>query len=219
MSVAIVNKMLYNAFIKLKGEKSMLLELFGYLGSILVVVSLMMSSVVKLRIFNTVGSVISAAYALIIHSYPLALMNFCIIFINAYNLFKLTGSAKHYDIIDGREDDTYLTYFLNYYKKDIAEFFPNESGEYSGNAVYIVCCDASPVGLLMGNLSPDGNLDAALDYAVPTYRDCSIGKFLYKELEKKGVKKITCRSYDEKHEPYMKKMGFANKNGIYEKVI
>ena len=43
----------------------MLLELFGYLGSLLVVVSLMMSSVVKLRVFNTIGSICSAAYALL----------------------------------------------------------------------------------------------------------------------------------------------------------
>lgn len=35
---------------------SMLIEMLGYLGSLLVVVSMLMSSVVKLRLVNTVGS-------------------------------------------------------------------------------------------------------------------------------------------------------------------
>ena len=65
------------------------IELFGYLGSTLVVVSMLMASVVKLRVINTAGSVISATYALIIGSYRLVLMNTCLIVINVYNLYKL----------------------------------------------------------------------------------------------------------------------------------
>ena len=42
----------------------LLVELFGYLGSVLVVVSMLMASVVKLRVINTFGSVISGTYAL-----------------------------------------------------------------------------------------------------------------------------------------------------------
>ncbi len=67
----------------------MLIELFGYLGSVMVVVSMLMSSVVKLRVINTIGSVISGTYALIIGSFPLALMNICLVVINLYNLRKL----------------------------------------------------------------------------------------------------------------------------------
>ncbi|MBQ5897462.1 MAG: hypothetical protein IIW81_03245 [Oscillospiraceae bacterium] len=40
-----------------------IIELIGYLGSILVLVSMLMSSVVKLRIINTVGSIIFTFYA------------------------------------------------------------------------------------------------------------------------------------------------------------
>ena len=61
-----------------------MIELFGYLGSTLVVCSMLMASVVKLRVINMIGSVISGIYALIIGSFPLALMNFCLIIINFY---------------------------------------------------------------------------------------------------------------------------------------
>ena len=40
-----------------------MIELIGYLGSALVVASMLMSSVVKLRVINTIGSGIFAAYA------------------------------------------------------------------------------------------------------------------------------------------------------------
>lgn len=198
----------------------MTLELFGYLGSLLVVVSLMMPSLVKLRIYNTIGSAISATYALIIHSYPLVLMNVCIIVINAYNLIKLLGSDKHYDLIDSSTDETYLNYFLDYYKQDMGEFFPEMSMKYSDlDRAYLVCSDAAPVGLLMGRLDEEGTLEVAVDYAVPTYRDCSIGKFLYPQLANKGVRKLVCREYGDKHEPYMKKMGFVKRNGVYERPL
>lgn len=197
----------------------MLLELFGYLGSLLVIVSLMMSSVVKLRVFNTVGSLVSAIYALVIRSYPLALMNFCIILINIFNLVKLLGSAKHYDLVDGSQDQGYLSYFLNYYKEDIAGFFPESIEEMPKEQAYIVCCDASPVGILTGTKGEDGVFTVGIDYAVPKFRDCSIGKFLYGQLGEKGIKKIVCRQYGPKHEPYLKKMGFAEKDGVYEKLL
>ncbi len=198
----------------------MLLELFGYLGSLLVIVSLMMSSVVKLRVFNTVGSLVSAIYALVIRSYPLALMNFCIILINIFNLVKLLGSTRHYDLVDGSGDQGYLSYFLDYYKEDIAAFFPKTDGSLcTGSKTFIVCCDAAPVGLLTGTAGEDGSFEVAVDYAVPKFRDCSIGKFLYSELEEKGFKKIICRQYGPKHEPYLKKMGFAEKDGVYEKLL
>jgi len=64
-------------------------ELLGYLGSALVVCSTLMTSVVRLRLVNMAGSVLSGVYGLIIGSFPLALMNFCLIVINGWNLYRL----------------------------------------------------------------------------------------------------------------------------------
>ena len=46
---------------------AMIIEIFGYIGCIFVIVSMLMTSVVKLRVINTVGSSISAVYAMIGH--------------------------------------------------------------------------------------------------------------------------------------------------------
>ena len=75
-------------------DSSLYLELFGYLGSFLVVISMLMSSVIKLRVINITGSIISGTYALIIGSFPLALMNICLIIINVYNVYKLKNEIR-----------------------------------------------------------------------------------------------------------------------------
>ena len=102
----------------------MIIELVGYLGSLIVLVSFLMSSVVRLRIVNAVGGLIFAIYAIIIHSYPTALMNFCLIGINIYYLIRLTRSTRHYSLLEGNLLDAYLQYFLQYYREDIRVYFP-----------------------------------------------------------------------------------------------
>lgn len=53
---------------------AMIIEMAGYLGSVLVIVSMLMTSVRKLRVVNAVGAGIFTIYALLIQSYPTALM-------------------------------------------------------------------------------------------------------------------------------------------------
>lgn len=201
-------------------DTAVLIELFGYLGSTLVVVSMLMSSVVKLRVINMVGSVISGTYALIIGSFPLALMNICLIIINAYNLFRLLKTEQEYDLVEGKPEEAFLGYFLEHYKEDIRIYFPDfRAEEFHGNAVYIVCCKADPAGVLLGTNDGKGQIDIVLDYSIPLYRDCSVGKYLYSELGKKGVRRLTFTNASEKHELYLKKMGYVKADDRYTKKL
>ena len=81
-------------------DSSMIIETIGYLGSALVLVSFLMASVVKLRVINSAGGLIFAVYALLIHSYPTALMNFCLVGINLYYLARLRHPDRHYTLIE-----------------------------------------------------------------------------------------------------------------------
>ena len=85
---------------------AMLIEIFGYIGTILVVVSMLMSSMVKLRIVSTVGSTVSGIYAMICGAFPLALMNGAIIIINIYNLIKLSKTKQENDLVEADVRDT-----------------------------------------------------------------------------------------------------------------
>lgn len=202
-------------------EMSMVVEMAGYLGSILVVVSMLMSSVIKLRVINTIGSGIFAVYALIIHSYPTALMNFCLVAINIYNLVKLSKKDQSYDMIDTKNDDRLLKYILNYYRGDIEKYFPGFTENSSLlNKAYIVFCNGNPAGVMLGREDEPGVLDVALDYSVPVYRDCSVGAYLYSKLPAKGIHAL---KYSEKgsepHMAYLNRMGFTRENGVFVKKL
>ena len=197
------------------------LELFGYLGSTLVVVSMLMASVVKLRIINTIGSVISGTYALIIGSFPLALMNICLIIINVYNLYKLLKTKQQFEIIKGNGEDSFVKYFVEHNQADIAVYFPGYEVKHTADEVsYLVCCNGNPAGILLANDLGEGVLDVLIDYSVPAYRDCSVGAYLYANLKTFGVQKlIFAQKKAEAHTDYLSKMGFENVDGNYAKNI
>ncbi len=195
-----------------------MIEMIGYLGSALVVVSMLMSSVVKLRVINTIGSGIFAAYALMIHSYPTALMNICLVGINVYNLVKLNQKEQNYTLVEAARGDALLAYLLDYYREDIQAYFPAFSEGGEAERAYIVCHKGNPAGVLLGNDSGPGTVNVLLDYSTPTYRDCSIGAYLYARLPAQGVRTLIFRGQaSQAHAAYLIKMGFAQEQGAYIK--
>ncbi len=69
-------------------DTHMILEMVGYLSSVLILISFLMSSVVKLRIVNSVGTSIFTVYAFLTKSYPTAMLNMCLVAINVYYLYR-----------------------------------------------------------------------------------------------------------------------------------
>ena len=185
-------------------EPQVLLEIFGYIGSFLVVFSMLMSSVVKLRVINTIGSVVSGIYALICGAYPLVLMNGCLIIINVYNLYKLLKTEQQYDMVESKKEDALLGYFLEKYQKDIKKHFSNFTKDASYDKAYVVCCNGNPASVLLGK--EKGVIDIVLDYSIPTYCDCSVGTYLYSQLSTQGIRTLEyCLADTEEHIAYMKK--------------
>ncbi len=201
-------------------DTAILIEIFGYIGSALVVVSMLMSSIVKLRIVNTIGSIVSGTYALIVGAFPLVLMNGCLIIINAYNLFKLLKTKQVYDLVEGNTNDSLVDYFLNRYSDDIKTNFPGfNKDDSNGKKAYIVCCDGKPAGLLVGEEN-NGVLNIIIDYSTPEYRDCSVGTFLYSQLSSKNIHEIVySQQFTEVHQVYMEKVGFIKTNNGYVKKL
>jgi hypothetical protein len=66
-----------------------MIEWVGYLGSVLVAVSLMMTNIIKLRIINMVGAICFAIYGFTIHAMPVAVINSIVVVINLYYLFRM----------------------------------------------------------------------------------------------------------------------------------
>ena len=193
------------------------IEAVGYVGSALVLVSFLMSSVVKLRIVNMVGSIIFATYALIIKSYPTAVMNIALVCINLYYLWKLRKKDPSYRLLALKPEEAFVQDFLQANREDIAKFFPTRKPEdIAPNRAYMVFHGAVPAGLLIGR-EENGVLEIGLDYSVPAYRDCSVGSYLFEHLPK--PLKLQYTGAEEAHVNYLRRTGFTEKDGIWEKEL
>lgn len=65
------------------------LEIFGYIGSGLILLSMMMTSVEKLRWFNMSGALISTIYSAILGTWPVVFLNVGSIAINVVQVIRL----------------------------------------------------------------------------------------------------------------------------------
>ena len=194
-------------------------EIIGYVGSALVLVSFLMASVVKLRVVNAIGSGIFAAYALIIHSYPTMIMNICLVLINLYYLWKLRNRDPNYQMVRISPTDLYLSAFLNSHQADIAACFPGRSWDTSAlDHAYLICHGDETAGVLMG-ADEGGVLNIALDYTTPTYRDTSVARYLLDHLPSEQLSALRYENAEPNHLGFLKKMGYVEKNGVFEKQL
>lgn len=84
------------------------LELYGYLGSALIAISLMMSDIRKLRWINLVGAGSFASYGLLIGSWPVAILNGFIVLIDVVHLWQLSRQTTISRSIEFVAGDAYV---------------------------------------------------------------------------------------------------------------
>ena len=64
------------------------IEIIGYVGTAVVLASMLMTSMTRLRVINMCGSALSAVYALITGALPVVGLNVALITINTVQLIK-----------------------------------------------------------------------------------------------------------------------------------
>lgn len=193
------------------------LEIFGYIGTALVLLSMMMTSLVKLRWLNSAGSLISMIYAYCNNTWPVVLLNLGLLVINIVQLVRLYQVKVIFDHINLSPEDRSLHYFLSHYEKDIKMFFPEFIPEVTPDSiVYMVYRNADPVGVLIGSRQGK-ELTVTLDYATPQYRDCSVAGYLFRKLKEEGVVRLLTASETPGHYGYLQKMGFVRQDGLWVK--
>ena len=70
------------------------LEIFGYVGMALVLVSMMMTSLKWLRILNMSGAIICAIYGIMTNTWPTALLNIGLLIVQMVQLYRLHRQEK-----------------------------------------------------------------------------------------------------------------------------
>ena len=199
-------------------KEQVIFEIIGYVGSAFVLASFLMASVVRLRIINSVGCVVSVVYGLLIHAYPTVIMNGALLLINIFFLLRMSREkSADYHADRAEAGDEFLHWFLTAHAEDIRKYFPAFDGAARGNYIRFSYCGDKAAGLLMGELADDGTLRILLDYTTPEYRDLSVGGWLYGSLAEEGVRQAVVAVPTQGHEKYMLKMGFAKEGEAWVK--
>ena len=201
-------------------DSQMVLEIVGYVASVLVAVSLMMSSILKLRLINLVGSAAFTVYGVLIHAYPVAAVNGLIVLINLYYLRQMLGSREYFKLLRVQPDSEYLRYFLDFYKADIQRFLPGFTHTPAPDQLtFFVLRDMVPAGLFIGETKGDGALRVVLDFVIPQFRDFKTGRYLFTDqaafFRELGVSEILSEPGSKEHTDYLRRMGFAPGAGMY----
>lgn len=194
-------------------QKHFYIELIGYVASALIAFSMMLSSILRLRLINLAGALAFTVYGILIGAIPVAILNGLIVLVNAHYLLRMLRAKEYFHLLSLRPDPDYLQYFLRYYADDIRRFFPQYEHRAAENEIAIfILRDCTPAGVFIAEEQPRGVLHVRLDYAIPRYRDFKIGRFLFvtqaEFFRERGIREIIVSPQHAEVRAYLIEVGF-----------
>jgi hypothetical protein len=194
------------------------LEWFGYLGSLVVLISFTMSSIIKLRITSVIGCLLFAAFAYLTDSIPTLFMNISIACINLYFLFQVYRTKEEFEILSALKESDYYQHFIEINRQEIEKQISLDELKLADTLFYMLR-DNNIAGVLAGkkDASAEGCFEIMLDYVTPRYRDFKLGTYYYKThpefLKEKGIMTLKTTASDQEYCLYLNKMGFVAQLG------
>ncbi len=195
-----------------------MIEVLGYAASAVIILSLTMTSLVKLRVVGLAGSVLFAIYGALVGAIPVVATNAVIFGLHAFFLWRAFNVDEFFTLLEVRPESRYLDEFLDYYRSDICSFQPDFSfAPTSEHLTLFILRDLVPAGLFIGRPSGGGTLDVQLDYVIPRFRDLKVADFLFRAnreaFRRHGVSHLVARIETEAHGRYLRRVGFAGRDG------
>lgn len=190
-------------------------EIFGLFASVIIAISLMMKSIVRLRLINMVGALLLSGYGLMIGSIPVFVLNLFIAAIDLFFFIKMKQEKDYFYLQKAIDKDSpWVQRFINFYIQDITKHCPafhmKDLGKYE---VYFVLRNLLPVGLFVIMQKDEGKtVHVVADYVIPQYRDMKNAHYVFCKdngyFQKRGFLKFTSSSQTKKHNKYLEQLGF-----------
>lgn len=197
------------------------LEIFGYVASVLIAVSLMMSNIKRLRWINLAGAAAFSLYGFLIGSIPVGVLNGFIAVVDIYYLIRIYQFRDDFDLVRLSSVRTPLfDLLMKKYGDDIREFFPHASLDQLDDAIpLLIFRNMMPVGIFAfrrDEKNPE-TVEVLIDYVIPESRDFKTARFLFdhhaSQLKKESISRLVSHSKRPGHIAYLKRMGFQEENG------
>jgi hypothetical protein len=192
-------------------------ELIGYLASALIVVSLLMSSILRLRIIGLFGAIAFTLYGVLIDAYPIAVANGAIIGIHVFHLTRMLrqrAAEAYFEALEVPADSPVLRRFVDFHLEDAKRFQPDFPGLRGGELAILVLRDAVPAGAVLADVE-GSEARVTLDYVVPEHRDLRPGRFLWVESDaftSRGIRRVITTAPTTEHARYLTSVGFERRD-------
>ena len=189
-----------------------LVEWLGYAASALVLISLSMSSIAKLRWFNLMGALAFAVYGYLIGAWPVTLMNTAIAGVNVYYLFQLYTRRDDFRALEISADDAYLREFLAGRGDDIRRWYPDFDSIPRDALVLLVLRNLAVAGILVLANRDEQTTEIIVDYVIPEYADRKVGRYLFYQnrdfFRSRDIKRVIVDNRRIRNRGYFDAMGF-----------
>ncbi len=200
------------------------IEWIGYVSSIVILISLTMSSIVKLRWINLLGAILFSIYGALIGAMPVAVVNFGIVLIDIYYLWLIYKDKEIFTLVDADIGSALFQHFLDSNREEIEKQIPIAEIQEDDKAFYMLR-DNNLAGVIIGNID-NQEMNVKLDYVTPRYRDFKLGRYYFienaKTLKQKGIQVVKASAKEKEHQVYLEKMGFEkipNSTDKYKKIL
>ncbi len=193
-------------------------EMIGYIGSVIILVSLLMTNVYRLRQINLVGSLLFAVYGWLIGAWPVLAINLVITGIDGWYLLKIMQTSAFFDLVPSSDvREVYLKRFFLFHERELMAYAPGLTYEDLVAAnTNVIFRDMLPVGLFAYHQNgPDATI--ILDFMIPAYRDFKAGQYLYQVkrmfFKEQGIKRFHAVATHRSQPRYYLRNGFVREAG------
>ncbi len=188
-----------------------MIELIGYLGSIFVAISLLMSNVFKLRVINLLGAIFFVIYGILIKAHSVWLVNLFVAIVDLYYIIQLKSAKNLFKFINSSYNEL-IDDFIKYHYDDIIKFFPEFKGEKKNELLYYIIVRNFIIVGVFGYKYQNGKYQIIIDYIKKEWRDLKNAINFFKTIsqnENFNGKTFFIKTENSQHIKYLKKIGFT----------
>ena len=194
--------------------------MLGWVGSGILVWSLLQARLLRLRALNLAGCLVLIGYNAAERVWPMVGLN---VVLAAINLWYLAGmlrtrhDQRRYQVVRVGTDDDFLDYVLRTHAADIARYNPGFRWEGGPErSAYLVLCGDDLVGVVLLRAVDDTTAQVELDYVTKRFRDLTPGEFVYQRshlFTERGFRRVL--TPPGMVAPYYDRLGFRKTGDSY----
>ena len=190
-------------------------EIVGWVGSALLVFSVLQTRILRLRLFNGVASALLVIFNAAIAVWPMVALNVTLTAINVFYIVRLLRGrhdSRTFEVVEISPNEAYLKHLLHEFDADIQHYNPGFSGDAAADTDlgFLILTGAETVGLVLARNAGDGS-QVDLDYVVPRYQGFTLGEFVYRPggpLAARGDRRVIAPPRMQNAGDYLTDVGF-----------